>query len=107
MKNTITCYAWGRPGSWEAICADFDLAVQGVSLEEVRSELNDAVETYRSYIAELPEAERGRLLKRKAPLGLRIKLAVLCRLSRWLLPLRVRTADRYSYHPEYAGNPVA
>jgi hypothetical protein len=25
----LNCIAHGRPGSWEAICLDFDLAVQG------------------------------------------------------------------------------
>ena len=82
MKKALTCYAWGHPGSWEALCIDFDLSVQGNSLEEVRAEMDDAIDTYLSYVGELPESERARLLNRKAPLGLRTKLAVLCRLSR-------------------------
>jgi len=70
----LTCYAWGRPGDWEAICVDFDLAAQGESREEVLSELRDAVETYLEYISELPEKERAGFLNRKAPLGLRLRL---------------------------------
>ena len=75
----VTCYAWGVPGDWEAICVDFDLAAQGESFDEVRSELSDAIETYLEYVAELPENERARFLNRKAPLGLRLHLALLRR----------------------------
>ena len=75
----VTCYAWGHPGDWEGICVDFDLPAQGVSLEEVRSELNDAIETYLEYVGELPEKERARFLNRKVPLGLRLRLALLHR----------------------------
>ena len=73
----LTCYAWGQPGDWEAICVDFDLAAQGESLDEVRSELRDAVETYLEYISELPEKERAGFLNRKVPLELRLRLAFL------------------------------
>lgn len=78
MRN-VTCHAWGVPGDWEAICVDFDLAAQGESLEEVRNQLTDAIETYTEYIAELPETEQTRFLNRKAPLGLRLRLALLRR----------------------------
>ena len=70
----LTCYAWGRPGDWEAICVDFDLAAQGESREEVIRELRDAIETYLEYISELPEKERAGFLNRKAPLVLRLRL---------------------------------
>ena len=99
MNNTATCYAWGRPGEWEAICVDFDLAAQGESLEEVRREISDAIETYVSYVAELPEPERTRLLRRKAPLGLRVKLALLYRVSRMLNTPRIGLARHHAFHP--------
>ena len=67
-------YAWGNGGEWEAICVDFDISVQGDSLEEVRRELRDAVETFRDYVDELPASERERFLNRKSPLGLRLRL---------------------------------
>ena len=90
----LTCYAWGQPGDWEAICVDFDLAAQGESLDEVRSELRDAVDTYLEYISELPEKERARFLNRKAPLGLRLRLAFLCRVLSLRNSLHLGTANR-------------
>ena len=98
MKNAFTCYAWGSDGDWEAICVDLDLAAQGGSLEEVRHEIGDAIETYISYVDELPESERERLLDRKAPLGLRLKLVILYRISR-LLNYRIGFANRYVFRP--------
>lgn len=87
----LTCYAWGRPGDWEGICVDFDLAAQGASLEEIRSELNDAIETYLEYVDELSENERARFLSRKAPLGLRLRLALLHRAFVLRDTLKLRT----------------
>lgn len=90
----LTCYAWGQPGDLEAICVDFDLAVQGESREEVLSELRDAIETYLEYISELPEKERAGFLNRKAPLGLRLRLAFLCRVLALRNSLHLGTANR-------------
>lgn len=90
----FNCYAWGRPGDWEAICVDLDLAVQGESLEEVIRELRDAFDTYLEYISELPEKERAGFLNRKAPLGLRLRLAFLCRVSALRNSLNPATAHR-------------
>ena len=98
MKDTATCYAWGNADGWEAICVDFDLAAQGDSFEEVRSELSDALDTFFTYAAELPNSERGRLLNRKAPVGLRLKLAILHRFYR----LGIGPVRRYTFHPEVA-----
>ena len=75
MKRTITCFAHGNRDSWDAICIDFDIAVQGESFDEVRQLLGDAVATYvTSAMAEQPE-DRDRLLNRRAPLRVRAKLA--------------------------------
>ena len=105
MKGTATCYAWGREGEWEALCIDFDLAAHGSSFEEVRNELQDAIETYVSYVAALPEPDRSRLLSRKAPLGLRLKLGLLCGAYGLLNLLRVRLARRYdTFQPTVAWN---
>ncbi len=106
MKDSATCYAWGDADSWEAICVDFDLAAQGDSFEEVRSELSDAIDTLLSYAAELPKSERRRLLDRKAPLGLRWKLAILYRLSRLPVILGAGQTRRYAFRPEVAGYPT-
>ncbi len=107
MKNTATCYAWGRSGNWEAICVDYDLTAQGDSLDEVRRELDDAIETFLSRVRELPESEQAMLLNRKAPLALRIRLAVLHWLSRALTPMRIGLSNRHSFHTPIAWTPAA
>lgn len=69
----VTCYAEGRPGQWEAVCLDFDIAVQGASLDEVFDGIRKAVADYAAYVAGLPEAERTAFLHRRAPLWLRLR----------------------------------
>lgn len=76
MQKVVRCYAEGRGGQWEAICLDFDIAVQGGSFNEVYHSLNNAVADYYEYVEALPEAERARFLNRKAPLFARIKFAL-------------------------------
>ena len=98
MNNTATCYAWGHADEWDAICIDFDLVAHGESLDVVRKEIGDAIETYVSYVDELPEPERARLLNRKAPLGLRVKLAFFYKVSRLLNVLRIGLANRHAFH---------
>jgi len=73
-KNMLLrCYAEGTARGWEAVCLDFDIAVQGDSFESVYQQLNEAVETYVEYVDELPEPDRSRLLCRKAPLVDRLR----------------------------------
>ena len=63
----LLCFARGRPGRWEAICVDLDIAVQGASQQEVLSLMETSVTGYlRSLDDETPEI-RARLLRRKAP----------------------------------------
>lgn len=64
----IRCYAVGIPKVWEAFCLDFDLAVQGRSFQEVYGKLNDQIALYLESVDSLPEADRKRLLNRRAPL---------------------------------------
>ena len=86
---------------------DYDLSAQGDSLEDVRRELGDGIETFLSRVRELPEPEQTRLLNRKAPLALRTRLAVLCWLSRLLTPLRIKLSNRHSFHTPLEWTPVA
>lgn len=72
--RTLQCYAEGRDGGWEAICLDFDIAVQGRTFEEVFASLREAVTLYLESVADLPESERQRLLHRSAPLTTRLRL---------------------------------
>ena len=92
--RTLTCYAWGKPGDWEALCVDLDLAAQGASLEEVRRELGDAIETYLDYVADLPENEQTKFLNRKVPLRLRLQLALPHRASHLLTLLKIGSNGR-------------
>ena len=107
MKNTVTCFAWGHEGIWEALCVDFDLTAHGQSLEEVKCEIQDAIETYVSYVYELPESERSGLLNRKAPRALRWKLELYYRFARLLNFLRIRFANFYSFQPAVVLAPTA
>lgn len=72
----LTCYAWGKPGDWEALCVDLDIPAVGDSFEEVRDELTAAVADFLDYVAELPGIERDTILRVRAPWRVRTKLAV-------------------------------
>ena len=66
-----------RSGSrWDAVCLDFDLAVQGDSYEDVIDKLRDQVKLFLDGVGDLPAADQVRLMSRKVPLRLRL---------RWLL----------------------
>jgi len=69
----IRCYAEGSARGWEAVCLDLDIAVQGTSFEEVYRLLGEAIDQYVEYANDLPEAERTRMLSRKAPLTDRLR----------------------------------
>ena len=74
MRKILYCYAEGKGDRWEAICLDLDLAVQGRSLAEVRSSLNQAIVDYLEYVATLPQDEQSAFLSRRVPLGLRLRM---------------------------------
>jgi hypothetical protein len=73
MERILHCYVEGRPGQWEAICIDFDLAVQGRSFDEAMTELQVAIREYLDYIKSLPEPERQRFFNRRVPLLVRVR----------------------------------
>ncbi len=107
MKGTATCFAWMKRGEWAALCVDFDLVAYGKSFEEVKSEIQDAIETYVCYVSEVPEPERTRLMNRKAPLALRLGLECLYAISRLLNLLQIRLTNLHSFQPVIVWNPVA
>lgn len=72
MARTLHCYAEARDGGWEAICLDLDIAVQGDSFEEVYHALDEAIAAYVETVNDLPESERRHLLRRKAPILVRL-----------------------------------
>lgn len=78
MTNAIKviCYAEGQEGHWEAFCLNFDLAVEGSSLPEVKRKLSEQIELYLETVHSLPEAEQRALINRKAPLWMWFKVAL-------------------------------
>jgi len=71
----LICVARGHDGQWEAFCLDFDLAVQGASLVDVRSRLEDALTDYVHAAMSEPEPSRSQLLCRRAPFWVRLHWA--------------------------------
>ena len=72
MKNTM-CFARGHQGSWEALCLDFDIAVQGVSFEDVHRDLVDAIGEYVAAAREEDDVTREKLLNRRVPWHVRLQ----------------------------------
>jgi hypothetical protein len=83
----LTCYAEGREGKWEAICIDFDLAVQGRSHQEVYERLLAAIRDYVESARLEPPEQAKRLLRRAVPWHLRARLTFSF-LYHWLLHRR-------------------
>ena len=71
---SLRCYAFGSGDSWEAICVDFDIAVSGTSLGEVRSSLETGIELYLEEVAEAAPEDRRYLLSRRSPWRVRAML---------------------------------
>ncbi|MFI4981687.1 MAG: hypothetical protein ACHQIO_15175 [Nevskiales bacterium] len=63
-----------RDGRWEAICLDFDLAVQGRSFDEVTDKIRDQVRLFLDGVRDLPPADQARLLRRRVPPSLQLRL---------------------------------
>jgi hypothetical protein len=69
-------YAEMRPdGRWEAVCLDFDIAVEGASLDEAVQQITKGVREYLDYVDKLPAEERRRFLRRRVPLSVRLSFA--------------------------------
>ncbi|HUJ03158.1 MAG TPA: hypothetical protein VLW75_05950 [Rhizomicrobium sp.] len=73
--RTFRCIAEGRDGDWEAVCLDLDIAVQGVSFDEVRGLLDDAIHTYIEDASKEDADTRERLLRRQMPFFARFNYA--------------------------------
>lgn len=94
-SHRFRCFAEGRGNQWSALCLDLDIAVDGASFEEVYRDLNKAVEMYLQRAAEFPEAERARMLRRKAPWH--VRLPIMIRALRIGLTGGPRDDDRQSH----------
>lgn len=75
MKIALECIARGAGNQWEAVCLDFDLAVQGRSLEEVTRLLRETIDTYIDDALAQPEHVRSAMLGRRAPFSVRLSWA--------------------------------
>ena len=83
------CFARRHGNRWEAVCLDFDLAVQGDSFDDVYHSLDTAVGEYVKYVATIEDsAERQAFLTRRVPLALRLKFTLSLILASLLLPGR-------------------
>lgn len=71
MSQILLCYVERRGGDWEAVCFDYDIAVQGHSWQEVQERLTRAIYEHVEYAKSLPEPDRSRLLSRRVPLRTR------------------------------------
>jgi hypothetical protein len=100
MDKALACIARGHGDQWEAFCLDFDLAVQARSFDDARTRLVDAVVDYVETAMKEPEPVRSRLLRRRAPL--RVRLA-------WAARLFLATVARPGSRPKDPpiGFPVA
>ena len=67
-------YVWGNGSNWEGLCTTFDIAMEGTSLEETKKFLEETVIDFLESLEDLPAHDRKRLLKRKAPIHLRLIL---------------------------------
>ncbi len=73
----LVCVARGhKGGQWEAFCLDYDLAVQGRSLNEARERIELAINAYVESAAKEAEPARSRLLARRAPFFVRLAWAL-------------------------------
>jgi predicted HicB family RNase H-like nuclease len=93
----VECYAERHEsGQWEALCLDFDIAVQGDSFADVEAKLCSAVREYLEYVQALPEPEQKKFLARRAPLKIRLKI-LLHEVVNLLAKNFERKKERYSY----------
>lgn len=63
----VYCYAMGRGDRWRAICFDFDLMVEGRSLDDVKERLTRMVRSYHEDAMAEGEPARSQLLRRRTP----------------------------------------
>ena len=73
IQSQILCVAHPSvAGGWEALCLDFDIAVQAATFDEAKGILKDAIATYIEDAMKEDEPHKSRLLKRRAPLWVRL-----------------------------------
>lgn len=66
------CVARFDGARWESLCLDLDIAVEGTSFEDVKSDLHAAIASYVADASREAEPARSQLLHRRAPLRIRL-----------------------------------
>ncbi|MEI9888649.1 MAG: hypothetical protein WDN08_19550 [Rhizomicrobium sp.] len=74
--TVLVCMARGHAGLWEAFCLDYDIAVQGISLPDVKDRIEKAIGDYVAAALVEPEPARSQLLGRRAPFFVRLGWAL-------------------------------
>lgn len=76
QEKILSCYAVKQKHGWEAICLDFDIAVQGESFSEVERKLREALNSYIEYVGTLSEQDQKRFLDRHVPCHVRARFVL-------------------------------
>ncbi|MDE0123871.1 MAG: hypothetical protein OXN97_04755 [Bryobacterales bacterium] len=83
MNRSLRYYVDGGGNTWQGICVDLDIAVQGRSIEEVKDSIRVCVDMYLSAVADEPEEDQHRLHSRRSPWYVQAKLVCLAWLPFW------------------------
>ncbi|MGH7052445.1 MAG: hypothetical protein ACREFK_10785 [Stellaceae bacterium] len=76
QEKILSCYAVKQKQGWEAICLDFDIAVQGESFSKVEQKLREALNSYIEYVNTLPQQDRQQFLDRRVPWHVRARFVL-------------------------------
>jgi hypothetical protein len=74
--RNLLCSAKSMGNRWQALCLDFDIAVQGASFAEVQSSLNDAIFEHVEAAEQENEPARAALLNRRTPVWVKLSLGM-------------------------------
>lgn len=96
MIRRLTCYVFGRGSRWQAICTDFNIAVQAPSSALAKSMLLEAIDMHVETAMTMDDKTRRQLLNRKAPFAVRLRLRMLAAMHslRTVAP-KGRNSDRH------------
>ena len=72
----LLCSAEGSGNQWQALCLDFDIAVQGASFAEVQQSLSEAISDFVEAADMENEPARAKLLGRRTPVWVRLSMGL-------------------------------
>ena len=75
MEQSLLCCVEGtEDGKWEALCLNYDLSVEGESIDDALHNIVKAVDDYLEYVETLPQKEQSRFLRRGVPYFYKMKI---------------------------------